>query len=1270
MTASEVSRILQQFIAEKCTPQIRTLGNRLFSQSRIDLINIDPSNQVAEFLVSDETKSKLYTTVIYNYLSPQSIYSECRDFKTEGITRFEIAAILKLQELLISGQIPIIRRQVQYNQQLTVINMEAVDEAVIRTSSSREGFEKGKKWAGMQLAGIVSAANFRVDAKLTVPPEPQEYHITIIKSSENRFETSCNCNETDTPLCSHKVALLLQIGANDPYYFDGLCDRTAEKNQLLAEYGFSEADDLEGKFAFELTKGKLKLILLDSSIQKLANYQNWSLIQRSLGLDKQFILPSAKVDYLPDLPLLPDHAIGYVIKIGDFQFPNHKIIPIIGRKEFEDDGCPTLGGNISVFEPSQPQTSVSYSEADKELLLILQLVDPVYLRQLIDLKKNNPSRTSLSAQAAYFSEPDREFLQPYLIEKYRAIFKLLSEQPYVFLVRGQQPINRSFLEPIKVSPTVARVNFELSEAPLLLVLKSFIQIGNETYPLEQFRFIAPCFVEKEKYLYLLEHFEDADTVQYFLESPELKFHIQEKNNLFQNLILPLQRKYRIKLPDDFYELVPTPAIEAAVYLNETEDGFLLITPVFNYGGEMVYQDGNTEILLAETSGTEKLQCISRNLDIENGIVKIVQDTHPVFESQQGNAYFRLSFNQAMQGSWFLHFNEVLTAHNIKVLGFQSLKRFRYNPHRPTLKTRIGSGVDWFDIKIEVRFGNELVQLKDLRKAILKKQDYIELSDGTIGILPKEWIEKYARIFRFGKETKTESLQLSSVHFTLIDELYEQIDDQSIRADLDRKRLLLQQSSESQFAQIPLPENLKAELRPYQHASYNWLNFLDSVNWGGCLADDMGLGKTLQTLVFLCRQIILYPNISNLVVAPRTLMFNWENEIAKFCPHISYMIHHGPSRTRDPQQFGKTNLVLTTYGTMRSDVEILASYNFNYIVLDESQAIKSPDSQVTKAAQLLRARNRIILTGTPIQNNTFDLFAQMNFINPGMLGSNEVFKTEYAIPIDKHQDKNKIEELRRLIYPFFLRRSKEQVAGELPEKTETILYCVMEGRQRKVYEAYRNDIRMKLMRQIEEEGIAKASMYVLQGLMKLRQICDSPALLNDTEYYGDDSIKLEELMRELEENIGNHKVLVFSQFLGMLAMIRNQLRIKGWDHEYLDGSTTDRKTCVERFQNSPECRIFLISLTAGGLGLNLTAADYVYLVDPWWNPAVEQQAIDRTHRIGQTKQIFAYKMICKDSIEEKILMLQQKKKGLASELVSEDIGFVKKLTREDIDYLFS
>jgi non-specific serine/threonine protein kinase len=604
-----------------------------------------------------------------------------------------------------------------------------------------------------------------------------------------------------------------------------------------------------------------------------------------------------------------------------------------------------------------------------------------------------------------------------------------------------------------------------------------------------------------------------------------------------------------------------------------------------------------------------------------------------------------------------------------VFGFEALKNFRFNTAKPSTKIFISSNTDWFDAKVEIHFGEQKVSVEEVKKALASKQQFVPLQDGTLGILPEEWIKKYSLLFRVG-EGRAENIKLSKYHFSVIEELYLQRDEEELFFQLEEKYERLKENHS--IKDVPAPKHLKEILRPYQESGFQWLNYLREVRWGGILADDMGLGKTIQALSFLHHLKTEEGTLKALVVCPTTLMYNWQNEIGKFTPNISFYVHHGAGRSRDALASNEADVIITTYGTLRSDIKQFVEVAFDYVVLDESQAIKNPNSKVTKAAGLLKATNRLCLSGTPLQNNTFDIYAQMNFLNPGMLGSVEFFKQEFSIPIDKFGEKEQKDHLRKLLYPFMLRRTKEQVAKDLPEKQEMVLFCEMGDEQRKIYEAFRNDYRDKILGVVDNQGIQKSQLTILQGLMKLRQICDSPSIIKDEEKFPNVSVKLEEIGREIIENISNHKALVFSQFLGMLALIKERLTELGVDYEYFDGSSTvlERERAIQRFQNDESCRVFLISLKAGGVGLNLTAADYVYIVDPWWNPAVEQQAIDRTHRIGQTKNIFAYRMICTDTVEDKILKLQDRKRSLARELITDDEGFVKSLTREDVEYLFS
>jgi non-specific serine/threonine protein kinase len=609
------------------------------------------------------------------------------------------------------------------------------------------------------------------------------------------------------------------------------------------------------------------------------------------------------------------------------------------------------------------------------------------------------------------------------------------------------------------------------------------------------------------------------------------------------------------------------------------------------------------------------------------------------------------------------------AQDIRLIGIDEMTKFRFNHAVPKWDMQISSGIDWFDVQIQAEWDGQIVHFKEIRKAILNGQNFVVLGDGSFGIIPEEWLQKYRNLFKFAVDEK-DGLKISKKQFNIVELLFEQISDEDILAEIEGKKKKLLHIEN--IKPSPIPACITATLRPYQETGYQWLQVLDEISWGGCLADDMGLGKTLQAITFLAYVREKYNHPTSLIVCPTSLIFNWENEIRKFAPDLKYHLYYGTARSFSDDDFRDYDLVITSYGIVRNDIEMLKSYAWEYVLLDESQAIKNPDAISTKAVHLLKSRNKLILSGTPMQNNTYDIYAQFHFLNPGLLGNREFFRHEFANPIDKEGDKDASLLLRKLIRPFMLRRTKSEVATDLPDKTETIIWCQMEKDQKIMYDEYKDYYRHALMQKIETDGISKAGVYILEGLLRLRQICDDPRLIKDKDSKGLKGTKIRELSREISENTGQHKMLIFSQFTEMLALIREELDALAIPYNYLDGSTPapKRKEEVDSFQSEEGPNVFLISLKAGGVGLNLTKADYVYIVDPWWNPAVEQQAIDRTHRIGQANKIFAYRMICKDSVEEKIIQLQERKMMLTKEIVQEDTAFFKSLTKEDVGYLFS
>jgi SNF2 family DNA or RNA helicase len=529
------------------------------------------------------------------------------------------------------------------------------------------------------------------------------------------------------------------------------------------------------------------------------------------------------------------------------------------------------------------------------------------------------------------------------------------------------------------------------------------------------------------------------------------------------------------------------------------------------------------------------------------------------------------------------------------------------------------------------------------------------------------MEKFKRYFNSGEIIDLKNIQIPKINFSTVETIFEteQIDEK-VAAELAIYRQRFADFSSIQEVQVP--SSLKATLRSYQKYGLNWLNFLDDFNFGGVLADDMGLGKSIQIIAFILLQREKVNFNVNLLVVPATLIFNWKAEFQKFSPSLKFTIHHRNQRIKKSNKFDQNEVILTSYGTLMSDIHLFKDCIFNYIFLDESQNIRNPETERYKAVKLLQSRNKIAITGTPIENSTFDLFAQFSFACPGLLGNKQYFKDVYLAPVDHFKNDKRTAELQQKIKPFLLRRTKEEVAPELPEKKEIVVFCEMETQQRKMYDQYEKDFR-EYIENSNKFDLNKNSMYVLKGLTKLRQICDAPVLADELSQ-GIPSAKLEMLIEQITNKAPSHKILVFSQFVTMLDLIHKELKDRNIQTAYLTGKTTNREAVVREFQENKEVKVFLISLKAGGTGLNLTEADYVYLVDPWWNPAVENQAIDRVHRIGQTKNTLAIRLICPNTIEDKIRILQESKKTIADELITNESGFFKNLSKENLLDLLS
>ncbi len=586
-------------------------------------------------------------------------------------------------------------------------------------------------------------------------------------------------------------------------------------------------------------------------------------------------------------------------------------------------------------------------------------------------------------------------------------------------------------------------------------------------------------------------------------------------------------------------------------------------------------------------------------------------------------------------------------------------------HQPgPLQFEIKSNIDWFELHAQVDFEGRSVPFPELLSALARGDCTVRLDDGSLGILPEEWFQQYGLLSGLGV-SEGDHVRFAHNQVGLLDALLAAQDVVQFDAGFEELRTRVRDFAGIHSAAEPV--GFGGELRGYQREGFGWLKFLQEFKFGGCLADDMGLGKTIQLLALLQdRRAAGGEHLPSLVVVPKSLIFNWQKECEKFTPQLRVLEYTGLHRARLRKRFARTDLILTTYGTVRRDVLHLKEIEFDYVVLDEAQAIKNAGSQVAKAARLLRARHRLALSGTPIENHLSDLWSIFEFLNPGMLGRASIFKMQTTEAGD--QESRRL--LSNALRPFILRRTKAQVAAELPEKTEQTIYCTMNTQQTALYQELREHYRGSLLGIIQKQGLAKSKIHVLEALLRLRQAACHPALLDD-KHADESSAKLDVLELHLQDLLEEgHKALVFSQFTSMLAIVKRRLDQKQIVYEYLDGQTRNRKERVDRFQSDPHCGVFLISLKAGGLGLNLTAADYVFLLDPWWNPAVETQAIDRAHRIGQTRQVFAYRLICKNTVEEKIAELQGRKKELADAILQADNNLIQDLSTEDLELLLS
>ena len=1037
-------------------------------------------------------------------------------------------------------------------------------------------------------------------------------------SSETEIlEFECSCTKIKKA-CEHISNALQEIETVFGKNFFAKNYIEEKTKEAIAKYGFTVDDDYNSIFTFKLTpkgfeaKPKAKNITTDSR-------------------DYTKIFKTEEVETTINLPFIEskdnDFGLGICFEFERKKFQELILFQAKFNKTRTDFSSSITRINTYNFEDAL----MVYSSGQEQSLIV----------------KTMQVNKTLSK---YRSSNDINYLKK-AIASAKELLEILQNNFSYTYDRNQNLVCKN-LKPCVYDNKTIKLFFTISETAYFFTLKAKVLLNDKNYNLDAAAIqITPLFIFVDGVIVPINDAKLSVYLTHFSNYAEINYLKKDTPDFFEKIVKPLSEKFEIQSAIFKKSKIKTDElnIEKHIYITDFEGQYIVFKPAVQYPNQLVPVFSN-EMLLEESNDKKNILYQERNQSFEDNFLEEFRGLHPAFAEQ--DEFFFLTPEQLMENFWMLHATDRMHQQEMKVFGANNLKSFKFNINKPVIKVGLKSDIDWFDLEIDISFGNQKVGLKELQKAFLKKTNYVALGDGTLGILPEEWMKKFSNYFKVG-EIKKDGIKLSNYQFGIIDELFEEMEKKPpFLVELLEKKKRLQNISN--IEEVPIPKGIKAKLRDYQHHGLNWLAFLDKNQLGGCLADDMGLGKTLQAITFL--QYLKLKDkkcLPSLIIAPTSLIFNWKNEIAKFCPTLKMLSFVGANRIENKDDFAKYDLVISTYGSLLNDVEFMKDFKFNYIILDESQAIKNPNSKRYKAVRLLNSYNRLVLTGTPIENNTFDLYAQMNFINPGLLGNMTHFKTEFSDAIDKEKNHEASHLLSKMIAPFLLRRTKEQVAKELPEKTESIIYCEMGNEQRKVYDSFKNKYRDYLINKIDENGVENAQMYILEGLTKLRQICNSPALISDDEDYGNQSVKLDLLIENIKEKTGNHKILVFSQFVKMLQLIKTRLDEEQIYYEYLDGQTTNREEKVNNFQNNKDVRVFLISLKAGGTGLNLTEADYVFLVDPWWNPAVENQAIDRCYRIGQKQKVMAYRMICKDTIEEKIALLQGKKKAVASSIITVD-----------------
>ncbi|MEP6846931.1 MAG: SNF2-related protein, partial [Panacibacter sp.] len=927
------------------TEEVIRRGKKIHALGYVELVEHDELMGNIVFRVKDDVYSTFYKVKIEKYADAKLMALRCScPYNLGEICRHESGALFRLQDMVDKNLL--ISSAIQYDQRHTVAKMKHIDIKMIKMLSSQEIYEEAEEILRSTKANITKAADERVEAELIY--NEGTFPLVIQKNDERNFDTSCKCGELMHPLCVHKVLLFLQmLNAYGPNYFDTIRNLDKEKGKLLQIYGYSLKDDLAGKFEFIYKDGKPFLKLLDHTIKRVAASSSPA---SPVTASPPVFQPVNQEEELTVVTEEKNIHLGLAFNFNDKTYPGFTIDAIQG--EGGDDGD-SFTGKIEKLDLTKFVNTEVLSEADKQLFQQARKLQDSEVNKY--LNRNSPFsgiwENIIHTDGDDLPEETKSLITEYLHPKLKKVFQEQVDSRFMYMLPEGKTFKTANLEEIELGDELITPVFKVVARENNFEIVCMVKMQNDLIPFSENKCNSSLLFLHDEMFYLWNNPEDVLQAEKFIREGNIQLSKENWAEKMDKVIMPLTKDYHVEFDKSLIREIKNTIPEVKLILQEKGD-YLLFQPIFSYNGH------DTKLTDKETLNIpdgDKILVIHRNTAAENEFVNKLDTLHSMFVRQQESGSLALKGADVLRNNWFFLFVDAMKEMKVPVFGFEALRNFRFNTARPSTHIHVSSGMDWFDAKVEIEFGEQRIGIADIKKALADKQSFVQLGDGTLGILPDEWLKKYALLFKVG-DGRADKLRLSKYHMSVIDELYENRDEKELSFALDEKYERLKEYKN--IPEIAAPPEVSAVLRPYQLAGYQWLSYLNDVGWGGILADDMGLGKTVQALTMLDYYKGQEKKLVALVVCPTTLIYNWQNEVKKFTPSLTYHIHHGSARSRSIEELQKHNIIITTYGTLRSDIQLLLKIYFDYIVLDESQAIKNPSSKVTRAASLLNARNRV------------------------------------------------------------------------------------------------------------------------------------------------------------------------------------------------------------------------------------------------------------------------------------------------------------------------